>query len=39
MGAEAGPREEGAQGWPVLEFKAGSRGCSLGYYFVSLVRW
>lgn len=30
MGAEAGPREEGAEGWPVLEFKAGSRGCSLG---------
>lgn len=31
MGAETGPWEEGAQGWPVLEFKAGSSyGCSLG---------
>lgn len=32
-----GLRKEGAQGWPVLEFKAGSRGCSLGCYFTCLL--
>lgn len=36
-GAEAGPWKEGAQGWQVLEFKAGSGEYRLGCYFLWLL--